>query len=396
MEQRSYKVAANGKISLWSGKTRLASPWLEEFPTLAERRALRAQLDPILVKAAWLVFGRRCLPADLNTLLEQKKVVHQVMADSPRLLGPIYHAVCDGDLKPTPTHSLVKRFKALLRREGFVPRQRDWRGCYIDAGRHKVTDVSKFWQGKEREEALTEGGWRYLCNLPVSQLRAYFTDFYDVEVLKALNLLSVLDVRGLPSPALGLALALSRYRDLDGEAQKALLLALRETVVLDPRTLDRQADLVTDWVRGEKPAIQPGTAWSTLVERAVSFALMQAELDRQELQDLSWPTVVDPFVTSDGLVVRALCNGAELLDEGHAMSNCLRSMKHYAHDAVRGKSQVFSISGVAGRATVEFCRASEAGAWTLRQAEEAGNRPVTVPALKRAVTQLTQKMQEAA
>lgn len=394
MDKLNYKVAASGKVTALTGKTKLSALWLEEDVPLHLRAQLRKQLDPLMVRAAWIVFGRKCLPADINTLLEYKHVVRQVMADNPKLLAPIYSFVQSQSLKATPYHSLVKRFKDVLRKEGFEPRQRN--GGYWQKPR-KETDVNSYWEWSSDGEGLTEGGWRYLLSLPFAVIREHFMEAYSMkDRLPALNKLNQLGLTNLSKGALKFAFDITRYRTLDDESCKAVLLSLRDASALNDGTLYRQADIVQDWLRSEKPEVHPGTTWSTLVGRAVTFALIQAELDRTELQDLRWEAPVKPFVTTDGLVVRPLENGAELLDEGHAMSNCLSNMKSYAHDAVKGKSLVFSISGVAGRATVEFYRRSENGQWSLRQAEEAGNQPVKVPALTRAVKQVEMMMKEVA
>jgi hypothetical protein len=397
MSDFKYKVAKSGKITAFRGKAELSALWLEEDPPLTHRKVLRGAIEPVWVRAAWACYGRRCLPADLNTLLEHKKVVLQVMADSPRLLAPILGCVSDGSLKATPHHSLVQRFKALLRKDGYTPRTNFLVSTKDPLNRKKDSDVTRFWEWHKNAEPLTEGGWRFLLTLPYGTIREFFSKGYVVpKHLGTLNRLSQLDLRNLSKGALSVALNGCNSVQASPDTIKALLLSLREVTSMDKATLHRQADLVSDWLRGERPEINPGTSWQTMVSNAVSFALVQAEMSRKDLKELTWSSPVEAFVATDGLVVRPLVNGSELVDEGQAMRNCLRSLRFYAHEAVKGKSQVFSISGLAGRATVEFTRTNTEDAWALKQAEEANNQPIKGQALARAVKQLETKMREAA
>jgi hypothetical protein len=129
-----------------------------------------------------------------------------------------------------------------------------------------------------------------------------------------------------------------------------------------------------------------------MLTRAVEWAATKAELERADMENLHWVAAIEPFVTNDGLIVTPLTTGPQLLDEGREMNNCLPYHRHFAEDCVKGLSQIFSIQGVLGRATVQFGR-RQGQAWKLAQAEEKDNSPVSSPVLKRAIEQLQQRME---
>jgi hypothetical protein len=83
------------------------------------------------------------------------------------------------------------------------------------------------------------------------------------------------------------------------------------------------------------------------------------------------------------MTVIPLCTGTELLAEGLEMDNCLRSNDSYAKRAVQGESQVFTIRGVHGRASVEFVKPNSGGPWHLRQIEGPKGAEVTHPVMLR-------------
>lgn len=392
MEKINYKVAANGHISVHCGKKKLSAPWGEVKVAPAARQALREQLDPVMVRAAWAIFGHRCLPADLNELLRFKSVVRQVMADSPKLAAPIYFTLQRGDLKQSPTHSVVKRFKDLMMRVGYQPVKCvggvTYAGLASDGTKRRKTDVNRYWWSAEKAAALSEAGWRYLLRLTYPVLRSLVEPYYAFpEYFAALNLLGALDAPPVAKEALE-ALALVTVDDrVEAKEAHAFALAVRDVYAEGSRITPEEVDAVRDWVRSDAFTLNHGTAWHTIVERAIAYAMVQAEKKRAEMAAYRWQPPIAPFVANDGLVVTPLSSGVELLEEGIAQQNCLRQMGSYARRAVEGASQVFSIKGIAGRATVEFTRCGN-GAWRREQAVEKYNKPISQPALLRAVNLL--------
>lgn len=389
MHELQYKVSARGKITAYRGSKKLSAIWLEQMPTITARKALRKQLDPVLVRAAWVLFGRKCLPGDINTVVAEEKLVRQVMADDPRMLSVIYHYVQAEDLSPMPYHSIVRRCKALLLKEGFEKRSMPFHRYNSDK-KVKVSDVNSYW-ASQNHEGLTEAGWRYLHKMPYAQLREQMTRGWRlVYQLGAISMLADAEVPKASNKVIDFLSGFSSA-EMSQDSLRNLYIATRDMAETEQGLVYSQVDAVQDWLRDSKPIIEKGSSWNSLVEKAVVYKLTTEMMEKAALEQLKWPAVIEPFVSNDGLVVRPLLNGVELFDEGNTMNNCLKNMKHYAVEGMKQKSAIFSISGVAGRATVEFIRRVGTG-WRLKQAEESDNKPIANVALLRAVDQLEQRM----
>lgn len=401
----TVKMTGTGKLACFEGKTKMNALREEVIiPAGPTRAAILKMLDPVLRKATRIVFGTGFKPADYNELHNNQKFVRQVMADSPRALIPIFCFVVKGTLKASPELSVVSRFKKILMRES----AQDFKlgpngGCYykLDSkGKNrKETDANKFWSSYRDFEKgpLTEAGWRYLQRLSKPAQRALVERHWEWSS-KYVNLLSVLGQLNLPEVPMQafrvLEFGLAKCADDISQQAYVRLVATRFSKPDDVVT-NVEIDMVRDWFYEEKRVIQPGTRWETLVERAFTLAGAKMDLQKEKLVKFQWTPPIAPFVADEGIAVIPLASGPELLAEGLEMDNCLRHSDSYARRAVEGISQVFSVRGTPGRASVEFARQDKGATWSLAQVEGPGAKEITHPAMLRVVEKIVQSMRGA-
>ncbi|MCC5612038.1 hypothetical protein LC612_36225 [Nostoc sp. CHAB 5834] len=404
----TYRVSRAGKVHAYRGKERLHDIWLSEPITLAARKTLRAQLDPLLVKAAWLVYGTRCNPAHVNSMLQYKALVTQVMADSYRLLPLVFHMVLQGNLKETSRKTLLKRLKGVLMGVGYQPPAfATHRGPGPSKAR-KDSEVNGFWE-YGNFDPFTEAGWRSLCAAPVKLLRSLSTqshllrtfapDFNQMHMYGG-RVRDVADIRFLqrlreissPPPARGRWGTPNERHSLSVDSAHQVRLAYRQAMDFSYVLRYQQMDIVKDWLQDVRPEVEKGTTWDTLVKTATVYRLEKSTLERADVESLKWTPPIEPFVSNDGLVVIPLTNGWELVEEGLQMSNCLRDTRRYAVDAVRGVSQVFRIQGPE-RATVEMVRRRVGAPWRFNQAELGENVPARSARMLKLVNAIGMKME---
>jgi hypothetical protein len=395
MREVEYKVLRNGLIAAFQDRRQLSSLALNEAPSLLARKDLRVGLDRDVLRATVAMFGRKWVPADYNEVHANERLVKRLAADRvEKLITLIEPFVRNRMLQATPQATVVKRLKKVLTREGFVPHRRGINGGYVSDPSRAKTDVNEFWKYYERDIPLTEAGWRFLCKQSSTLLREVGARPWQLrDKLWLFNQLPTVGVETLSFPEFERLeqLNLNRYLK-DTASLRNFLLAWRDA---EHRTsIDfygdtafyQQCDVIREWLADSEPVLQSGVTWQSLLTRALQFAAEQGELEKSAVSDLRWAPAIAPFVTADGLVVTALENGAQLLEEGQQMQNCLLWTRGYAEEGVKGRSQIFRIQGVAGRATVQFVK-KQTG-WVLGQAEEYGNTPVSNPAVRRAIDQL--------
>jgi hypothetical protein len=397
------KVTTSGRLACYRGKERLHRVWEEiPFPAGPARAAVRAELDPVLLRATRLLYGSPFKPADYNEVFERRAMVKQIMADSPQTLIPVYSFLMACYLKATPHLSLVRRFKDMLQRKGV----QDFKlapggGCYpgLDSkGRkRKENDVNRFWSSYRDFEnpPFTEAGWRYLLRLPVPVLRELSQRpwQWSSRYLTTFSLLGELGLPRLDMRALNvLETSLPKCADDLSRQYFARAVAARFTREDDAVT-GVEIDVIRDWFYEERRVIHPGTRWETISARAFEEADEKMDKTRKEMGAYQWTPPIPAFVAFDGITVVPLSSGVELLEEGLEMDNCLRNRDSYAKRAVKGLSQVFSLRSVHGRASVEFARDTLDEPWRFEQMEGPVAATVTHPALHRAVEQIQQTLQ---
>lgn len=404
----TYKVSRTGKVQAYRGNERLHDIWLSEPISLATRKELRAQLDPLMVRAAWLVYGTRCNPAHVNSMTQYKKLVTQVLKDASRVLPLVFHMVLQGYLKETTRTTLVKRYKDVLMGVGYQPPSfATHRGPGPSKAR-KDSDVNAFWEYGEFVP-LTSAGWRALCATSAkllrhlghqphllrtfasefNQLPTYGIRVSDVADLRFLKVLREISARPLARGPWGTP---NDRHSLSESSAHLVRLAYRQAMDLPFVLRYQQMDIVMDWLRDVRPEVEKGTTWDTLVKTATVYRLEKSTLERADVEELKWTPPIEPFVSNDGSVVIPLSNGWELVEEGQQMANCLRDTRRYAVDAVRGVSQVFRIQGPE-RATVEMVRRRVGAPWRFSQAELGGNVPATSKRLLNLVNTIGMKME---
>jgi hypothetical protein len=398
MMQKLIKVGTSGNLACYLGKEQLHRVWEEiPIPPGQSRAAIRAKVDPVLLCATRMLFGPHFKPADFNEVHQRRALVKQIMADSPRLLVPIFAFVVNIRLSPTPHKTVIRRFKMMLQREG----AQDFKlsgngGCYLgldSKGRkRKENDVNRFW-GSYRDferPGLSEAGWRYLQKLSVTTQRqlAVAPWQWSNRYLHTFSLLGHYGIPTLDRKAIEfLDMALAHCIDEDSKQYFARAAADRFSRVDDPVT-ELEIDTIRDWLYEEKRTIHPGTRWETISERAFTFSGDKADKTRKEMANYQWQPPIEPFVADDGITVIPLSTGIELLQEGLEMDNCLRNQDSYAKRAIAGVSQVFSIRGVQGRATVEFARKATTDPWYLAQLEGPEAASVDNPVIHRVVEKI--------
>ena len=401
----TVKVSKAGKLVCYQGKEKLHRAW-EEIPMApgASRAGLRPQLDSTLLHATLLIFGNKFKPADYNEVHQRRALVKQIMADSPKALIPIFAFVVDGMLSATPANTIVRRFKNMLQRIG----AQDFKltpngGCYcgLDSkGRkRKDNDENHFWQSYRDFEkpGLSEAGWRYLQKLTPETKRNLSALVYrwSDSHLSAFNLLGQYGLPSLKTKALEVIdWGSSHCSDEDSKQYWARAVASRFTRPEDPVTAF-EIDCIRDWFYEEKRKINAGTRWETISVQAFTAASVKIDKTQKEMAGYQWRPPIEPFVADEGIVVVPLSTGTELLQEGMEMDNCLRNRDSYAKRAVAGKSQVFSVRGAHGRASVEFARHSSAAPWYFAQAEGPDAAEVTNPTMLRVIEKIKVNLQGA-
>lgn len=401
----TVKVSTSGALSCYRGKERLHRVW-EEVPISPgpARAAIRAKVDPVLLRATRLLFGPQFKPADYNEVHQRRILVKQIIADSPRLLIAVYAFVGDGKLSATPQRTVVRRFKSLLQREGC----QDFKlapngGCYLgldSKGRkRKDTEANRFWNSYSdfNLPALSEAGWRYLQHLSTTTLQVIskVTWQWTSDYLWAFNVMGQYGLPKVGTPALELLkLALPKCADDDSTQHFARAVAARFS--RDDTVPAADIAVLRDWFYEEKRTIRKETRWETLVAMAYAEAGRKAEQTYEKMEVYFWTPPIAPFVADDGITVIPFSNGGELLAEGVTMDNCLRTDDSYAKRAVQGVSQVFSVRGVYGKATVEFVRSSRLQPWSLAQVEGPGGAAVEHAVIHRVIGKIQMLLQGAA
>lgn len=324
------------------------------------------------------------------------------MADSPQALVIVYNFFVANDLKETPYRSAVSRMKGILQKKGLQDfKKNGWAGYYgkLDSKdrERKSTEVNTFWGSPsdcERYPALSEAGWRYFLRLSLPAQRALTVKPWRWKYHQAaLNLLGKYDLPAISEKAFDvLEFALPKCVDEDSQHYFARAMATRFARVDDPVTAV-EIDCLRDWFYEEARAVNAGTRWETLVAKAFQDAGTKQERAREEMAQYVWSPPIEPFVADDGMTVLPLSNGVQLLEEGQEMGNCLRTHLSYAQRALKGESQVFSIRGVHGRASVEFKRLGNYGPWRKVQVEGPNGEEVVNPVIQSVIEKLEVRMQ---
>ena len=402
MRALHYKVTATGRLSVWNGKLKLSEPWLYVTPPLAVRRTFRARIDPALVRAAWLLYRTRALPGHIEELRPNLALIQQVLNDNPRLWVLVHRAVTDGYLKPTSPTTAIARLKDLLCATGLDPKtlfERNPYGCVVPTqraeARAKRQALVRFWVECGRyggREPLTPAGWRFLQRQDAA-FHQSITRLSDLcGFMPTLNALAQAGIERLPMGVIELVHGVRRTEGQPHAAASALMLArayaAEKAGSIEPRLLVRQIGVLRDWWDEDAPVIHSGTQWATLVARATAAEFDRHELQKKELAGLRWDAPMPAFVTTQALVVTPLVSGAELLDEGQQVLNCLRNTRSYATRAMQGTSQVFRVQGGQGRATVELIRDDARTPWRISQAVGPENSVIENTAILAAVDEL--------
>jgi hypothetical protein len=368
------------------------------------------------VRSAFLIFGTRVLPGHIHIVRKHLGTVRQLMNDNPALLPVIFEAIHCGDLKATPAATLVQRLKTILCASGLEVLdlyEQNRYGCLVSrasAQRAARRDpIVHFWVESVHvmdEVALTAAGWRFFQRQTAKFHREINGLHRAVKLFKVFNLLGELGVFSAPLDLVRLLAILVQVKDRRlgsgnepnvAHAQvsaRALIAAWAATIPGSDELVRGQVNVLRDWWYEDKPEIASGTKWETLVARATEVALNRKMLNAEEMAHLKWSAPVAAFVTAEALVVTPLVNGAELVDEGSQVNNCLTNTRSYAVRAMQGLSQVFRIQGGQGRATVEMVRANNRGAWMLAQIEGPNAKPVSHPAIGEAVRELELRLNQ--
>lgn len=399
----TIKVTAAGAIACYRGKTRLHRIW-EESPIASgpQRKALQSDLDPVLLRATRLLFGPVFKPADYNEVHQHRALVNQVMADNPKVLVPLYGFVQKCHLTATPLHSVVRRFKGLLQRErvqafklapggGFYPN--------LDAKgkKRRSTEVNRFWSSAN-DMALpvfTDAGWRYLQKFSASSQRELSKLPWQWRS-RYLHILSLMGKLGLPAVnTAAIEIVEMGYVSCEDDRSRevfARAVAERFTRGEEP-PVDAEVAVLRDWFYEGSRIVNSGTRFETIIARAFEEAGLSPDKLPKQVKDYVWTPPIEPFVAAEGMTVLPLSNGLQLLEEGIEMDNCLRNRDSYAKRAVQGVSQVFSVRGVQGRASVEFVRSSRDDAWHFGQMEGPAAAEVVNPVIHRVVAQIQNTLQ---
>lgn len=381
MRNWKYTVAANGKIRVTNTLSkRPASRLVEEVPVpLTVRKAVRARLSPALVRGSWLLFGTRVLPADINELAPYRKVVEQVVAETPRLLAPIYTFVREGLLPETSPHLLALRLKDLLMRKNVKVEvsASSWGGKSCRMLRKNPTGADRYWHSNPGEQPLTEAGWRLFCRLPAKTSRVLFKE--GTWTLRGIgeifNQCAALQYPPLQIQDFDVLKLLLQFSSPN--SQRNALLAYRNHLLAGKGCSAEELDFLRDRIREDRDrAVQPGTAWETLVEDAYEFAAAKVELESANLAGYQWPVPFVKLSLPEGITVTPLDSGVALLEEGIEMFNCLRNMESYAQRAAQGVSLVMRMEGGAIRATLELSRDRPGQPWQVSQVARKYNQQV--------------------
>jgi hypothetical protein len=392
-----FKIKTSGKIVCYRGKEVLHSLWEEvAVPEGTTRSFLLSKLEPALVRATRLIYGSSFKPADYNEILAKKSLIRQIMADSPSALIPIWSFIGHKMMKETPKQTIVKRFKELLQRKGaqdfkLIGNGACCNGIDSKGKTRKNNDVNDFW-GSYRDfenDPLSEAGWRYLQRLSVKTMREISLKPWRWTGTE-ISLFNLLGKHGLPAINKNTfdILELSTHLKSEDSKQYFARALITKLSSQNPDISVIEIDVLRDWLYEKTQVVEAGTKWQTIITRAFTLAGEKIELKKIEVAGYQWSPPLEPFVADEGITVIPLVNGTELLAEGIEMANCLRNNESYAQRAVKGVSQVFSLRGVFGRASVEFARISKNYPWEVRQVEGIGGQEITHPAVLRIVEKL--------
>ncbi len=389
-----YRVDRGGRITCWQGTKRLSEPFGELRFAQGKRKAL--ELDPVRVRAAWAIFGRRPTPNDMNELLPFREALQQVDADAPQLLGLAFWFIRKGYLTPKPTISLVQRLKALLTRSTVTPKDIvNWRSRFrkrADQLTKAEFDPYLYWESSYNRDALTEAGWRYLTRLPLEALRSLTAEMWSFkDRIWTLNHLAKAQV----APVTGFEYALvKRCLQLlanDDDSLHHFLLAFRDAKNAGHVFTTEEEDYLCDLFQtDEGRRIAPGRSWRNMVFDAQEFMAKTALLRSDELKAYTWHVPLEKFTSAGGVEVRVLANGPELLEEGIEMKNCLRKLMHYVQRAAQGTSFVAALRGAAS-GTGEVTRHQD-GHWEIAQAAKPCNVKVHEGLLWTATAELAHRL----
>lgn len=322
------------------------------------RQELLRQVDPLLVKAAWLVFKSRCKPADLNELVEHKEWVGRVMRDNPRLVPLIYSAVFMDYLVPQPENTLVARFKDLLQ------------------AKKTKSPIFDLFSEDPDSRPLTDAGWKLLLAQPVSFHRQWADKLWGLaELVYVLNLFAEHNRTQLQPDLVSLAIRL-RFKHVPLRTLRQLFSAAPDNIA-DAGELSKQVDAIAEWVTQSMPDIAPGTTWRTLVNYAVAFAYAQERTSGSAIASVSWHSPLELKQQIEGWTISVCNTGALLLREGEAMNNCLNtgSVVAYVQKGLLGQSLVLSGYKGHSRVTLEYARKSADSPWALAQCEGVDGAP---------------------
>lgn len=322
------------------------------------RQELLRQVEPLLVKAAWLVFKSRCKPADLNELVEHKDWVSRVMRDNPRLVPLIYSAVFMDYLVPHPADTLVARFKDLLQ------------------AKKTTSPIFDLFEEDPDSRPLTDAGWKLLLNQPVSFHRQWADKLWGLaELVYILNLFAEHRRAQLQPDLVSLAIRL-RFKHVPLKTVRQLFTAAPDNIV-EAGEFSKQVDAIAEWATQSMPDIALGTTWKTLVSHAVAFAYARERASSPAIAAVSWHSPLSPNQEVAGWEVSVCNTGALLLKEGEVMNNCLNtgSVVSYVQKGLLGQSLVLSAHKGVSRVTLEYARKSAGAPWALAQCEGADGAP---------------------
>lgn len=405
MRELKYTATKTGRISIWSEGQKLSEPWEYQALPLKARKGLRQSLAPDLVRGAWVVFGTKALPGHLHTVRKFLGLVQQVLKDNANLLPTIFRAVSEGELKAKPILSLVQRLKALTTLNGMSVERlyapNDY-GCMVATRQAKRAgkrnEVVRFWVELHRrdEVPLSPAGWRFFQRQPSGFHRNLGYLSQAAKLFETFNRLGELGVETAPVEFARLMASIEGTRDVEHSKESATALAgaWKARGSCTTELTRRQIDLLRDWWYEEKPLLASGVRWETLVARATEASVLRRELIPAEMKKITWPAPILGFVSEQALVVTPLVSGADLIEEGHQVNNCLRNTKSYAIRALQGRSQVFRIQGGQGRATVEMVRNDVMSSWRLGQVEGPAGAAILSPAIQAVVQELELRMNE--
>jgi hypothetical protein len=333
----------------------------------------------------------------MNSVGRFEAQLRQVDADQPKLLAVAYHFMVHGSFTPGVATTVVQRLKRMFTRADVSMNDiQTWKRskAYTSGSRRSAKyDTHNFWAYHFKDEPLTEAGWRYLVKLPYDTLRTLCQQPWRAHsTFKVLNLLARLQVPPVSYFEFALVENLAFLLD-NNQSRHQFVLAFREAKLAGHEFTAEEEDFLYDLFQSDRELlIGAGRTWANLVADAQEFMANAALLEKAELEGYRWRVPLAPFASVEGVTVRILADGAELLEEGIELKNCLRKMTHYAARATRGECLLAALRGSAD-GTAEVVRGSK-GAWEVSQVAKPGNVKVFAGFLWNAANELATRLNE--